>query len=372
MASATVIAGNDQMLIEILLRLPIKSLIKFKSVSKNWHVLISSPYFSQLHTLRHQLHLPNTPPYLLLRASPSRFFYFNPEVNTFLPYDFPFSSPKLLRSCNGLLLLKCSSPETAVEDYLIYNPITRQSRKIVLYSDEKNAGTTVLGLSLAFDPSESPYYKVVCLRTTEYSMYSYQIEVYDSQTCTWNRWGDFMLPYDTKFCNGVYWKNCIHWIRPTGELFHFNLQYGTLEKRTGALPGSIRAYVAGSETFLRESNGHLHMMLLLSEAKFLSVWEMRMDKHGWFLKYSVDLNTIPATFAVISGQAVSVLDIIRGECENDSTLVFHFSGKIMGYWFYTKSFDVFVDLRTDEFYQPGSLQFGCSDAYQFIETLAPV
>lgn len=84
------------------------------------------------------------------------------------------------------------------------------------------------------------------------------------------------------------------------------------------------------------------------------------------------MNTIPATFAVISGQAVSVLDIIRGECENDSTLVFHVSGKIMGYWFYTKSFDVFVDLRTDEFYQPGSLQFGCSDAYQFIETLAPV
>lgn len=75
---------------------------------------------------------------------------------------------------------------------------------------------------------------------------------------------------------------------------------------------------------------------------------------------------------MISGQAVSVLDIIRGECENDSTLVFHVSGKIMGYWFYTKSFDVFVDLRTDEFYQPGSLQFGCSDAYQFIETLAPV
>ena len=44
---AETIAGNDDLLIEILLRLPIKALIKFKSVSKHWLFLISDPKFSR-------------------------------------------------------------------------------------------------------------------------------------------------------------------------------------------------------------------------------------------------------------------------------------------------------------------------------------
>ncbi|PON51065.1 Peptidase S8, subtilisin-related [Parasponia andersonii] len=42
---AEIIASNDDLLSEILFRLPIKALVKFKSVSKHWRSLISDPKF---------------------------------------------------------------------------------------------------------------------------------------------------------------------------------------------------------------------------------------------------------------------------------------------------------------------------------------
>ncbi|PON51067.1 F-box domain containing protein, partial [Parasponia andersonii] len=44
--SAETVACNDDLLDEILIRLPIKSLIRFKSVSKHWLSLISAPKFA--------------------------------------------------------------------------------------------------------------------------------------------------------------------------------------------------------------------------------------------------------------------------------------------------------------------------------------
>ncbi|XP_051208623.1 putative F-box protein At1g50870 isoform X1 [Lolium perenne] len=39
----------DELVFEILLRLPVKSLLQFKSVSKVWHAIISDPFFIRVH-----------------------------------------------------------------------------------------------------------------------------------------------------------------------------------------------------------------------------------------------------------------------------------------------------------------------------------
>ncbi|KAK5817620.1 hypothetical protein PVK06_022547 [Gossypium arboreum] len=44
--NAETIANNYDLLIQILVRLPVKSLLRFKSVSKTWHSIISNPEFS--------------------------------------------------------------------------------------------------------------------------------------------------------------------------------------------------------------------------------------------------------------------------------------------------------------------------------------
>ena len=45
---ADTVAYVDDLLTEILLRLPVKSLLRFKSVSKHWYFLITSPNFKLL------------------------------------------------------------------------------------------------------------------------------------------------------------------------------------------------------------------------------------------------------------------------------------------------------------------------------------
>ena len=44
--SSEIVAGNDDLLKQILLKLPLKPLVKFTSVSKHWLSLISGPDFS--------------------------------------------------------------------------------------------------------------------------------------------------------------------------------------------------------------------------------------------------------------------------------------------------------------------------------------
>ncbi|KAK9931547.1 hypothetical protein M0R45_018821 [Rubus argutus] len=87
--------------------------------------------------------------------------------------------------------------------------------------------TTIFGVHLAFDPSKSSHYQVVCVRscsTSSAASNSYQIETYSSETRTWKLSGSpFSAPFDMVFDNGVIWNGTIHWISPTGASLCFNI-----------------------------------------------------------------------------------------------------------------------------------------------------
>ncbi|GAB4836775.1 hypothetical protein Ancab_001687 [Ancistrocladus abbreviatus] len=109
---AELLAANDDLAMELLLRLPPKSLARFKSVSTHWHSLISSVYFSCLHALRH----PTNPiSGVFLRASSSNHYHFlslsdRPYLSSQFSIPLPSSSAplatglRILQSCDGLLL----------------------------------------------------------------------------------------------------------------------------------------------------------------------------------------------------------------------------------------------------------------------------
>ncbi|KAL6501297.1 hypothetical protein OROHE_024944 [Orobanche hederae] len=120
---------NEDVLMEILLWLPAKSIIRFKLVCKRWLLLFSSDKFRHLHTLR----CPKLQQSLILETSTSLFFYFNPIIDgderSMIPYNFPHPDPRIASSCNGLMLLQSHFKD---KSFYVYNPTTRQSREIIL------------------------------------------------------------------------------------------------------------------------------------------------------------------------------------------------------------------------------------------------
>ncbi|XP_056693954.1 F-box/kelch-repeat protein At3g23880-like [Spinacia oleracea] len=121
---------------EILLRLPTKSLVRFKLVSKLWSFLISNPNFIKSHSLN-----PNNMPLTLLYDSKYRLLKsvslgkrdenlnLNPtvlEVNPCFLYIEEYLYDGILGSCHGLI---CTYSNQTKLIYLC-NPLTKETKEI--------------------------------------------------------------------------------------------------------------------------------------------------------------------------------------------------------------------------------------------------
>ncbi|KAG8372341.1 hypothetical protein BUALT_Bualt12G0056000 [Buddleja alternifolia] len=364
-SSAAIIGGNDDLLMQILLFLPAKSLIRFQSVCKQWQSLISVPSFYHLHTLR-LCHRPKPQPSFLLRSTTSHFLYCSPNVKKLVPFRIKCPFVKILQCCNGLLLLEGKNTPHGGKHYYIYNPTTGKFRKLLTNNDDKKK--TFRALCLLFDPSKSPHYEVVCFRIDNDSSW---FEVYHSKSNSWiyKRRTSHVPP--NHLCCGIYCHGNMYYIRPRSRRLCFVPYEYTLycidKIPRIRSPGTKKNYVM-------ESSGHLHYIVqsLQEDENYLCVYEMDEDDFSWFIKYRVDLNPSLATFSRNNGKSISLLGIIRGEKEEDSILLFHVPGKIMLYRFFDEIFEVLVDFTKEMFYQEGILQFGSKDSYQFIETLVRV
>lgn len=215
-SSCFIIPANDELSLEILLRLPVKSLLRFKSVSKQWHTLITSSYFS-----RRRYSYPFTPSGLLLHPLtrilvPHLEFIplhrnenENPiDYNPLAATPATLSGLKILHSCNGLLSCCIYSENDTDHNYYVYNPTTKQS--VVL---PRPGEGTVEGMLLAFDLSKSLQYKVVCVLNAPCGQ-DFQIEIYSSKTHRWRASAKLFSSEYINFSSRVYWNG-----RLTGSVF---------------------------------------------------------------------------------------------------------------------------------------------------------
>ncbi|KAL6335853.1 hypothetical protein AAG906_040577 [Vitis piasezkii] len=280
-SSAHIVASNDDLLSELLLRLPIKSLLKFKSTS--------APFTSL----------------------------------TFV--DHP-RGIEILQSCNGLFCCSSVDYNDSERKYYIYNPTTKQ------FHDPSSAlwpfCQAGFGVNLAFDPSKSHTYKVVCVQRCKSS-------------------------YD-----------------------HSSLYFDLNEELVREMPMPPVPDDSNERgiRYFGESCGHLHLVEIYeSSTTQFNVYEMERDHSGWFVKFRVDLNGVALAFpGIIEGYheeydymySFSVLCVVRREKEEDSFLALHIPGKVIGYNFSSKSYQT---CDTD-----CPLAFGWSYAFQYIESLSPV
>lgn len=365
------ITDNEDLLIEILLWLPAKALIRFKSVCRRWSDLISSHHFSDQHTLqqRHRCFHSKLNPSLLLRlADASTYLYLQSSSHgeKLVPYAFSSTlvEPTVCSFSNGLFLLQCRSVEDPFEVCHVYNPATKLSKKISFNVHELYR--CVMGLNLVFDPSKSPHYKIVCVKAAPRRSSSFwrswwrrcQIEIYESDTNTWKLCGEqFLAPRELNFDHGIEWKGCIHWCG-----VFFDLQECVIGKHPEIVVGEYAGIEGYYQNYV-ESNGFLHNIAHFPRKKSFMVFELQSDFTEWSLKYHVNLDAESGPF--------SLLSYIRGEGEEDSKLLLHEPGKIKHYALQENCVKELVDFRGKEFYK-GQAQSASNRTFEVIETLAPV
>ncbi|XP_006363222.1 F-box/kelch-repeat protein At3g23880-like [Solanum tuberosum] len=209
-STTTEIIIPNEILTDILLRLPLKSLLKCKSVSKSWHQLISSPDFVKTHLKLKTDQLVLFPgingKYKFCSLTP----LFNKQhiAEELLLIDSPNLKVFFVGSVNGLICLCNYARET-----YIWNPTIKKSKK-VLYPKLGNSFYNKYGFG--YDESSDDYKAAF----VDYYRNSYNddvskmktvISIYSLRTDSWTILHDelqgvFLLNHSGKFVNGkIYW-----------------------------------------------------------------------------------------------------------------------------------------------------------------------
>ncbi|XP_075485492.1 F-box protein At5g07610-like [Primulina tabacum] len=386
--SAEIVASIADLLTEILLRLPTKSVLRFKLVSKRWFYLISDPKFCQLLSPN-----PNPAVGLFLPSSTNssedhqryeyEFVPFNSDKSVEFIKDHLPSGSRILQSCNGLML--CCNKITVLNndpECFVYNPTTKKYFSILPKPDATNGiWKRIRGINLAYDPVESFHYKIVSVWSFESRQGTdpdshFQIIVYSSETHSWPVQSQ-PFTSSANFEKGVYWNNAINWIDTVGnaESLYFNVHSLTLSKLP-RLPLTYSRYCKRDHYF-GESCDHLHFIDMRGPQVKLVVHELKRDYSEWFVKYQVDLSVVAVANPAMAssrgnpmfwwGFVFEVSAVVRGEQDGDSFLVLQIPGKIVRYNIVRKTF---VDLVEFEGGIVGSsLKYPNVGGFQYIHSL---
>lgn len=212
----------DDVIFQILARLPIKSLFRCKSVCRFWCRLPSNKYFIQLYN-----ELSSKNPMLLIEIMKSMYikssFICVDSMSYFSEFslDFLGDRVKVRASCNGLLC--CSSiPNRGV--YYVCNPITRdfkllprtRERPVSRYHPDDEVSL----VGLAVDPHTQKYNVVLAGFYRPFGrrpLDCFVCVVFNSETNSWKRfissWSDWSDEFTHMNRNQVvYAKGSLHWL----------------------------------------------------------------------------------------------------------------------------------------------------------------
>ncbi|OVA19257.1 F-box domain [Macleaya cordata] len=390
-SSSSVITNNIDLLRQILLRLPVKSLLVFKSVSKQWFSLISDPHFVHKHSLQNHLSIAG----LFLRKWSSgmhpefEFIFLDGKVTGSVPFKtLTFVNDQaginIEQSCNGLLC--CSSniwnTSKCKRNYYIYNPSTKQYTILPRSQFRKRSFVSIKSVSLAFDPFKSPHYEVICIWNND--TYEYQIEIYSSKTASWRLSGDSFSSPSFIFHNksGVFWNGSLHWISLTERT---SLYFDIDQESVKTMPMPPINGQNCSIVYFGECRGHMHLIAMHNLwDRYFDIFEMGIDYTGWNLKYRVDLIAALTTAYPEMVYNIDIVDffddpfdfpVLLVEEEEESTkLVLQIPDKVISYDLKEMSFNTIHDLSPAGLHGEGTVQYHYQwfDAYQYMETLACV
>ncbi|XP_054789768.1 putative F-box protein At3g10430 [Prosopis cineraria] len=178
--------ATTQFFPNILIRLPVKSLIRFQCVCKNWKNLFKNPYFIAEH-LQHSSHQN---PSLLIedygKSDPFRICLLDREMQVLEVPNDPFIDSMWLcvwtiDSCNGLVCMGVATFPKSLSLF-VWNPATREvrrvSRAVSSFEDEE------FYVGFGFSPSVGDY-KIVKIGVSGNDCLVNQVEAYSLSIGSW-------------------------------------------------------------------------------------------------------------------------------------------------------------------------------------------
>ncbi|KNA14217.1 hypothetical protein SOVF_109580 [Spinacia oleracea] len=203
----------EEMIVEVFLRLPAKSVGRFRCVSNRWNYLLTQPQFVKTHLNLTKQHPSIEEPIILYTPDSGALYsthlnnahHLFDEMTCFatkLNFDDRrfYLTHYLDGSCDGLVLMRNDD----LNKLLLINPTTREIKELPSLGYARDPKTSSTTYGLGYD-SVSDDYKVV--------MISMCVDVYSVRNGTWKRVEN--SPYDHMIgdCEpGVFIDGNIHWI----------------------------------------------------------------------------------------------------------------------------------------------------------------
>ncbi|XP_050230297.1 F-box/kelch-repeat protein At3g23880-like isoform X2 [Mercurialis annua] len=286
---------RHDLLVEILCRLPAKSLVRFKAVHSDWFSLISDPQFCHRH-LQHQrpcqkygtIQVRNTHtlhPSLSLRImSTVDDDHQLVEIQKAFGMEVYGNSlfPSLLGSCHGLLL---TSVSFWLENFILWNPTIREYQKIHRKIFAGSKSNTVAMAGLGYDSLNHNYKIVAAVSYRWQQNTSIEVDIYDLNKSYWKT-KNCHFPYESKslitpaitLANGV-----PHWhVKRKNNDQSVILSFDLVDEifKEVPLPYNILDF-----NFMSAVDGYLCIGIRNSPMDPLHVWKMREYgmKKSWFL-----------------------------------------------------------------------------------------
>ncbi|KAL6189283.1 hypothetical protein ACLB2K_040672 [Fragaria x ananassa] len=376
-SNAAQVGNSEDLLIEILLRLPAKPLLMFKSVSKQWYSIISNPEFTVTCAKRN----PNPQLGFLLDARLNFQPHPRPLFLSLGGYQYG-KHPSFLDSphleihhlCNGLLCYSkphLSSPQ--ITSYYVCNHSSGQSKWLRVLGSPDNE--RVKAFNVAFDTLLSPHYRLVFVSelsvVDEYRLI--KIDIYSSKTKSWraSTKGIYILQYDIGFHISVYWRDAIYWYNQNNQsLAYFDFNDDSVE----ILP---KPQVTETMTYyyFGELGGHLHLVGSWRPwTSLFTVFEMLEDRSGWFVKYDGDFGALATAFPkMVTNKPIrpyvfSVVNLLRGKKEGEVIIVLVIPEGVIWYNIRDETSKKLCNLSLSQ----SKLQQMTFKAHQYMETLASI
>jgi F-box interacting protein len=212
----------EDLLMEILSRLPVKSLMRCKCVSKSWYALVTNPSFITKHLkISHNV---NRGAAILRRGDgldqrrlsmlSNETLEVSADVDLSKWFQDEVSMVSMFGPCNGILCLSCALWKKRDYDRLVlWNPATRESKILPPIHRQLDMPDLTSTFGFGFDPKTNDY-KVV--RIMNFRFRYCEVQVYHLSTNSWRVIGSspdpslfIKLPRFPSCLNGVhYWWAC--------------------------------------------------------------------------------------------------------------------------------------------------------------------